>query len=265
VIAVVGESANMSGEARSRAHLNLPGHQQELVDALAATGKPLVVVVMSGRPLCVPKLAGQATALLAAWHGGIRAGRAVADLLLGAAAPSGKLTAGWPVTEGQIPVHYAHKHTGRPMGSPGTTQFAEPYKSRYIDEPNEPLFPFGYGLSYTTFAYNNLQVETPVVSTDGTLIVSAEVCNTGARAGTEVAQLYVCDVVGSVTRPAKELKGFRRVTLQPGETQTVRFEVPVSELAFVGRDLRWIIEPGAFKVWIGPDCTRGPEGEFSVQ
>jgi beta-glucosidase len=265
VIAVVGESAHMSGEARSRAHLTLPGRQQELLDALAATGKPLVVVLMSGRPLTVGKLAGQATALLAAWHGGIRAGRAVADLLFGAAVPSGKLTAGWPHTEGQIPVYYGHKNTGRPMDSLGTTQFAEPYKSRYIDESNDPLFPFGYGLSYTTFAYDNLRVETPVIGVDGILVVSADVQNTGPRAGVEIVQLYVRDLVGSVTRPDKELKGFCRVALEPGEVQTVRFEVPASELAFVGRDLRWVVEPGAFKVWIGPDCTRGPEGDFTVQ
>ena len=265
VVLVLGERADMSGEAHSRVHLGLPGRQQELVDALAATGKPLVVVLMSGRPLVIPRLAEQATALLAAWHGGIRAGRAVADLLFGAAAPSGRLTASWPRAEGQIPVYYAHKNTGRPAAEAGTRQFAEVFKSVYMDEPNSPLFPFGYGLGYTTFEYRDLHVETPVLGADGTLIVSAQVTNTGARAGVEVVQLYVRDLVGSVTRPVRELKGFRRVALQPGEARTVRFELPARELGFVGLDLAYRVEPGLFKVWIGPDSTRGLEGEFEVQ
>ncbi len=265
VVLVLGESADMSGEAHSRVHLGLPGRQQELVDALAATGKPLIIVLMSGRPLVIPRLAEQATALLAAWHGGIRAGRAVADLLFGAAAPSGRLTASWPRAEGQIPVYYAHKNTGRPAAEAGTRQFAEVFKSVYMDEPNSPLFPFGYGLIYTTFDYRNLHVETPVLSVDGTLVVSAQVVNTGARAGVEVVQLYVRDLVGSVTRPVRELKGFRRVALQPGEARTVRFELPARELGFVGLDLAYRVEPGLFKVWIGPDSTRGLEGKFEVR
>lgn len=265
VVLVLGESADMSGEAHSRVHLGLPGRQQELVDALAATGKPLIIVLMSGRPLVIPRLAEQATALLAAWHGGIRAGRAVADLLFGAAAPSGRLTASWPRAEGQIPVYYAHKNTGRPATEAGTRQFAEVFKSVYMDEPNSPLFPFGYGLGYTTFEYRDLHVETPVLGADGTLIVSAQVTNTGARAGVEVVQFYVRDLVGSVTRPVRELKGFRRVALQPGEARTVRFELPARELGFVGLDLAYRVEPGLFKVWIGPDSTRGLEGEFEVQ
>ena len=265
VVAVVGESADMSGEARSRAHLGLPGQQQELIDALVATGKPVVVVLMAGRPLVVPRLAGQARALLAAWHGGIRAGRAVADILFGAVSPSGRLTASWPRAEGQIPVYYSRKNTGRPADSAGTTQFSEPFTSRYIDIPNEPLFPFGHGLSYTTFAYRDLIVETPVVAADGALAVSAVVQNTGARAGDEVVQLYVRDVVGSVTRPLKELKGFRRITLQPGEAQTVRFELPASALAFVGPDLQHAVEPGTFQVWVGPSATEGVQGAFEVR
>jgi beta-glucosidase len=243
----------------------LPGRQQELVDAVAATGKPIVAVLISGRPLVVARLAEQADALLVAWHGGIRAGRAVADILLGAANPSGKLTASWPRTEGQIPVYYAHKNTGRPWEGAGTAQFGEPFKSRYIDAPNDPLFPFGYGLNYTTFGYRDLHIETPIVVTDGTLVVSAVVQNSGARAGTEVVQLYVRDLVGSVTRPVKELKGFQRITLQPGEERTVRFDVPAGELGFIGLDMRYAVEPGAFKVWVGPDSTTGLEGHFEVR
>ncbi|MEJ5199307.1 MAG: glycoside hydrolase family 3 N-terminal domain-containing protein, partial [Anaerolineae bacterium] len=265
VIAVVGEGANMSGEARSRMHLGLPGRQQELMDALAQAGKPLVAVLMTGRPLVIPRLAAQVDALLVAWHAGIRAGRAVADLLFGAANPSGKLTTSWPRAEGQIPIYYGHKNTGRPMEGEGTTQFIEPFKSRYIDGPNEPLFPFGFGLSYTTFAYRDLRVETPVVGLDGTVAVSAVVANTGSRPGVEVVQLYVRDLVGSVTRPVKELKGFQRVALDPGEERMVRFEVPVRELGFHGPDMKYRVEPGAFAVWIGPNSAEGLEGRFEVR
>jgi beta-glucosidase len=265
VVVVLGEGADMSGEARSRARLGLPGRQQELLDALAQTGKPIVGVLMTGRPLVIPCMAEQATALLVAWHGGIRAGRAVADILCGAANPSGKLTASWPRTEGQIPIYYAHKNTGRPMESAGVTQFGEPFKSRYIDMPNEPLFPFGHGLSYTTFEYHDLNVETPVVSSDGSLVVSVVVENTGARAGAEVVQLYVRDLIGSVTRPVKELKGFQRIMLEPGEARMVRFEVPAHELGFWGPDMSYIVELGAFKLWIGTDSTGGLEGEFEVR
>ena len=265
VVLVVGESADMSGEAHSRTHLGLPGRQQELLDAVAATGKPVVAVLMSGRPLVIGRMAEQVDALLAAWHGGIRAGRAVADILFGATNPSGKLTASWPRTEGQIPVYYGHKSTGRPAESTGTTQFFVPFKSTYLDEPNVPLFPFGFGLSYTTFAYRDLQIETPVVSTDGTLVVTATIANTGAHADDEVVQLYVRDMVASVTRPVKELKGFQRITLQPGEEQTVRFEVPVYTLGFWNLDMRYGVEPGTFSVWIGPDSTGGLAGEFAVR
>ena len=151
------------------------------------------------------------------------------------------------------------------MDSAGTTQFLEPFRSGYLDEPNAPLFPFGAGLSYTTFAYRELTVETPLLSQDGTLVVSAQVQNSGERVGTEVVQLYVRDLVGSVTRPVKELKGFQRITLQPGETQTVRFAVPVQELGFWGASLHYGVEPGAFKVWIGPNAVTGVEGRFVVQ
>ncbi|MEW5988840.1 MAG: fibronectin type III-like domain-contianing protein, partial [Chloroflexota bacterium] len=222
-------------------------------------------VLMSGRPLVIPRLAGQAKALLAAWHGGIRAGRAVADILFGATNPSGKLTASWPRSEGQIPIYYAHKNTGRPASEAGTRQFAEAFKSVYLDEPNSPLFPFGFGLSYTQFDYSDLHIAQPCLAMADTLVVSATVTNTGNRPGSEVAQLYVRDLVGSVTRPVKELKGFQKVTLQPGEQRSVRFEIPTSELGFTGRDMRYTVEPGDFQVWIGPDSTRGLEGSFTVK
>lgn len=265
IIAVLGESAHMSGEAHSRAHLGLPGRQQELLDALAATGKPIVGVLLSGRPLTIPRMLDQVGALLVAWHSGIGTARALASILFGAVSPSGKLTANWPRSEGQIPIYYAHKNTGRPAQGEGTMQFDEPFKSRYLDESNEPLFHFGFGLSYTTFAYSNLVVETPVVAHDCPLVVTATVKNTGSRTGDEIAQLYVRDLVASITRPVKELKGFQRVTLARGEERQLRFELDTSDLGFTGLDMRYIVEPGAFRLWIGPDSTRGLEGDFTLQ
>ena len=167
--------------------------------------------------------------------------------------------------EGQIPVNYAHKNTGRPAQGEGTKQFDEPFKSRYIDELNEPLFPFGFGLSYTTFAYSNLVVETPIVVRDRPLVVTATVKNTSSRTGDEIAQLYVRDLVASITRPVKELKGFQRITLSPGEERQLRFELDTSELGFTGPDMRYIVEPGAFRLWVGPDLTRGLEGDFTIE
>jgi beta-glucosidase len=265
VLLVVGESADMSGEAHSRTDLGLPGQQQALADAVAATGKPVVCVVMSGRPLVIPRLARQVQALLAAWHGGIRAGRAIADLLFGAANPSGKLTAGWPRSEGQIPLYYAHKPTGRPAADAGTRQFAEAFKSVYIDAPNSPLFPFGFGLSYTQFSYSDLTIAEPTLSLDGTLVVSATLTNSGDRPGAEIVQLYVRDLVGSVTRPVRELKGFQKIHLNPGEQRTVRFELPVCQLGFTGLDMKYTVEPGDFKVWVGPNAITGLEGTFTVE
>lgn len=264
VLLVLGESADMSGEGHSRTELGLPGQQQALVDAVAETGKPLVCVLMSGRPLVIPRLADQVKGLLAAWHGGIRAGRAIADILFGAATPSGKLTASWPRSEGQIPLYYAHKNTGRPAAEAGTKQFAEAFKSVYLDQPNSPLFPFGFGLSYTQFVYADLEIARPELSPTDTLIASATITNIGQRAGAEVVQLYVRDLVGSVTRPVKELKGFQKVLLRPGEQQTIRFEIPVQALGFTGRDLTYTVEPGHFKLWIGPNAISGLEGSFMV-
>jgi beta-glucosidase len=231
------------------------------IDGLAELGKPLVVILLTGRPLVIPRLADQADALLLAWHGGIRAGRAIADVLFGAVNPSGRLTASFPRAEGQIPVYYAHKNTGRPSEGVGTLQFDVPFKSNYLDERNSPLYPFGFGLSYTTFSYADLRLEE---FAGDRVVASASVHNTGARAGTEVVQLYVRDVVASVTRPVKELKAFQRVSLEPGETQTVRFEVPRQRLGFTGLDMRYQVEPGEFRLWLGPDSTRGLEATFSI-
>ena len=263
-ILVLGEAEQMSGEAHSRAYLDLPGHQQALLEAVYATGTPVVLVLMSGRPLTIPWAVENVPAILQAWHGGIRTGRAVADLLTGAVNPSGKLTVSWPRTVGQVPIYYAQKATGRPVGGAATIQFNTEHFTAFIDESNAPQYPFGYGLSYTTFAYDKLTVETPVVGMDESVVVTAVITNTGTRTGTEIAQLYVRDLVAEVTRPVRELKGFQRITLKPGESQTIRFTVPVQELGFHGLDMQYKIEPGQFHVWIGQSASNGLQGVFEV-
>jgi len=265
VIMVLGEAESMSGEAHSRAHLGLPGRQQFLLEAVHATGTPIVAVLMSGRPLVIPWMAENIPAILCAWHGGLRTGRAVADILFGDANPSGKLTASWPRTEGQIPIYYAHKNTGRPLGGVGGFQFQRYHFTEFIDEEVTPLFPFGFGLSYTSFEYSDLQVLTPKMSLDSTLKVRAEITNTGEIPGDEIVQLYVRDLVGEVTRPVKELKGFQKISLQPGESQMVEFEISVQRLGFHGLDMQYKVEPGEFKIWVGPNSAEGLEGDFRVE
>ena len=264
-VVVLGEAETMSGEAHSRAYLDLPGRQQELLERVAAAGKPVVLVLLTGRPLTITWAAEHVAAILQAWHGGIRTGRAVADLLTGAASPSGRLCISFPRTAGQVPVYYAHKSTGRPAQGAGTTQFSDPFRSVYIDETNDPLYPFGYGLSYTTFGYSDLQVHTPEVESDDDLIVTAQVTNTGQHWGQETVQLYVRDLVGSVTRPVKELKGFQRVALAAGETAKVTFRVPVETFGFHGLENEYVVEPGEFHVWVGPNAAEGLQGGFRVE
>jgi beta-glucosidase len=263
-VVVLGEADAMSGEAHSRAYIDFPGRQQDLLEAVVATGTPVVLVVVSGRPLELTWASENVAAILQAWQGGIRTGRAVADLLFGAASPSGRLSVSFPRTVGQIPVYYAHKNTGRPAAGEGTRQFQDPFRSVYIDEVNAPLYPFGYGLGYTTFSYRGLRVEKPALGLGDTLAVTATVANSGARAGVETVQLYVRDLVGSVTRPVRQLKGFQKVSLAAGESREVRFEVPVSELGFHGVDNAYVVEPGAFKVWVGGSSNADLEGDFSV-
>ncbi len=263
-IMVLGETEDMSGEAHSRAHLGLPGEQQSMLEAVHATGTPVVVVLISGRPLVIPWIAENIPAILCAWHGGLRTGRAVADILFGNANPSGKLTASWPRAEGQIPVYYAHKMTGRPPDGEGGFQFQKYHFTEYIDEEVAPLFPFGFGLSYTKFTYSDLRVHTPTIGLDDTVEVSTLITNTGNVAGDEIVQLYVHDMVSEVTRPVKELKGFQKISLQPGESQTIKFKIPVQRLGFHGSDMQYKVEPGDFKVWIGPNAAEGFEGEFTV-
>ncbi|MEM1870747.1 MAG: beta-glucosidase BglX [Thermofilaceae archaeon] len=247
VVLVVGESADMSGEAASRAHLDLPGVQEELVKTVweAVGGRiPVVMVVMSGRPLTIKWAAEHIPAIVVAWHLGVRAGDAVADVLFGDYNPGGKLPVTWPRAVGQVPIYYNHKRTGRPPS-------AERFTSKYIDEDWRPLFPFGHGLSYTRFEYSDLRVEPEKVEPGGTVTISFELANAGEREGDEVAQLYVRDVVASVTRPVMELKGFKRVTLKPGERRRIVFKLPTQLLAFYGRDMKPRIEAGLYGVMVG--------------
>lgn len=269
-ILFLGEEQVLSGEAHSRAFLNLPGAQEALVNAVAAAGKPVVVVIMAGRPLTFADVTKKASAVLYAWHPGTMGGPAIADLLFGDAVPSGKLTATFPRTVGQVPIYYAHFNTGRPpsssdLGIPaGTPVDPKGFNSKYIDVDYTPEYPFGYGLSYTTFEYSNLHVSAPTIPEGGSITVTAEVANAGSREGDEVVQLYTRDLVGSMTRPVRELKGFRRVHLKPGEKQTVSFPLTTDELKFTNSQNQLIVEPGKFQVWIAPNSAAGVQGEFSV-
>ena len=247
VILAVGESWDMSGEAKSRSDLGLPGRQGELFAALQALGKTPVVVIMAGRPLIFETVADRADAILYAWFPGTAGADALADLLFGAANPSAKLPMTFPRSLGQIPLGYQQTNTGRPVQDPANVV----YKSAYIDAPNTPRYAFGHGLSYTTFAYRDLRLSRPRMNASGSITVSFTLANTGAVAGTEVAQLYVRDPVASVVQPLKALKGFERVTLEPGEARTVSFTVDRETLAFVGADMAWITEPGQFELMVG--------------
>jgi beta-glucosidase len=256
-IVAVGEREFETGEAASRASLDLPGVQQQLIEAVHATGTPVVAVIMSGRPLTIPWLAENVPAILQAWHPGIQAGNAVADLLWGDFNPSGKLAVSFPRSVGQVPVYYNHDHTGRP---PTEARFT----SKYLDLPVTPLYPFGHGLSYTTFEYGDLALSADTITANDTLYVSATVTNTGDVAGAEVVQLYLRDLVASVVRPVKELKGFTKVYLEPGEAQTVQFALRPLELGFFDQDMLWVVEPGVFNVWVGWSSDEGLEGSFVI-
>ncbi len=259
VILAVGEDAGLNGEGHSRTTLNLPGVQRQLIQEIQKTGKPVVMVLFAGRPLTIDWELENLPSILLAWHPGVEGGNALADVLLGDYNPAGKITVTFPRNVGQIPLYYNMKNTGRPMKP------EDPYTTRYLDCPNTPLLPFGYGLSYTTFAYNNLKIENEVVTIPGIVNVSAEITNTGETAGHEVVQLYIRDLAGSVTRPVKELKGFKRIYLKPGETQTVRFDISTSDLRFYDINMDFNVEPGDFNLWVGPDSANGLEGAFTLK
>lgn len=261
IIVAVGESAGMSGEASSRSSLDLPGRQLELVKALHATGKPMVVVLMNGRPLTINWIAENSPAIVETWFAGTQAGNAIADVLFGDVNPGGKLPVTFPRNVGQEPLYYNHLNTGRPPNA------NEKYTSKYLDVPWTPLFPFGYGLSYTQFRLSNLKLSATRIRPDGRLTVSVELENTGKRTGDEVVQLYIRDVAASVTRPVKELKGFQRVMLRPGEKRHVEFTLTPEHLGFYNREMRFVVEPGEFKVMVATSSADEHElvTSFEVQ
>ena len=247
VVLSVGERWDMSGEARSRSNIHLPGVQEDLIKAVQATGKPVVLMVNAGRPLVLGWVAEQMPTILYTWWLGSEAGNAIADVLFGDVNPSAKLPISFPRSEGQIPIYYNHFNTGRPARTESATQ----YTSAYIDLPTSPQFAFGYGLSYTTFKYSALQLDKNKLGPQDKLQVSFQLGNTGKVAGEEVVQLYLRDTVASVVRPVKELKGFRKIRLQPGETQTVSFQIDRDSLSFYNQKLEWVAEPGDFELMIG--------------
>jgi beta-glucosidase len=249
VVLALGEHEEMSGEAASRSSIDLPGQQLELLKAITALGKPVVLVLINGRPLEISWAASNVAAIVEAWHPGTEGGNAIADILYGDATPGGKLPVTWPRSTGQIPIYYAHNITQEPETKKGFT-------SRYWDVPSSPLYPFGYGLSYTTFGFSNLRVSKPEMKVGESTEVLVDVENTGRRAGDEVAQLYIHQRYGSASRPVRELKGFERVTLAPGQKKTVRFTLGKAELTYwSGAVKNWVQEPAVFDLWVGADST----------
>jgi len=257
VVLVVGETGEMSAEAESRSRLDLPGAQKELVAAIRATGKPMVVVLMNGRPLAIERMQETVPAILETWFLGVEAGNAIADVLFGDANPGGKMPVTVPRVVGQVPIYYNHKNTGRPP----TT---EKYTSKYWDIPYTPLYPFGFGLSYTTFTVSAPRLSATMIGPNDSLHSDVDVANTGQRAGDEVVQLYVRDDVGSVTRPVMELRRFRRVTLAPGQRTTIRWSLGMGDLAFYDLAMKRVAEPGSFSVFVGASSAQTQSAAFAL-
>lgn len=247
-ILVIGEDGKMSAEARSKTNIDLPGKQLDLVKAIHATGKPYTVVLMNGRPLTINWVAENSPAILETWFGGTEGGNAVADVLFGDVNPSGKLPVTFPRNLGQIPIYYNYLPTGRPK-----LDEKEEYVSKYIDSPNTPLYPFGFGLSYTTFKLSNMQLSQTRIGKNGTITVSVDLENTGKRDGAEVVQVYIHDLVASMSRPVKELKGFQKVFLKAGEKRNVKISIKISDLGFYNAQMRYVVEEGQFRVMVGTD------------
>jgi len=252
VVATLGESFAMSGEAASRSEIGLPGGQETLLKALVKTGKPVVLVLLNGRPLTLAWEEEHCSAILETWFGGTEMGGAVADVLFGDYNPSGRLTTTFPRNVGQIPLYYNHKNTGRPYGGNPRVK----YVSRYLDVPNTPLFPFGFGLGYTSFSYGVVKLSKRSAQGDETVVASVEVENTGKRAGEETVQLYVTEPVASVTRSVEDLRGFQKIFLQPGEHREVSFRITPADLKFYNSELVYDWEPGDFVIHIGHDSSQ---------
>lgn len=275
VLFFAGEESILSGEAHSRADINLPGAQEELIRQLRRTGKPLVLVVMAGRPITLGNIINEMDAILFAWHPGTMGGPALAQLIFGERTPEGRLPVTWPKAVGQIPIYYNHNKTGRPPNEKTFVQMDDiPIEawqsslgntSHYLDLGFKPQYPFGYGLSYTTFEYKSIDLSSKKIRLGDKLKISAMLRNSGRRAGVEVAQLYVQDVVGDIARPVRELKGFQKVKLKPGESRKITFTLHTDELAFHNIDMKSVTEPGLFNVWIGPNAAEGLQASFTIE
>ncbi len=262
IIAAIGESAEMSGESSSRTNIEIPETQKELLKALLKTGKPVVLVLFTGRPLVLKWEEENVPAILNVWFGGSEAGDAIADVLFGDVNPSGKLTTTFPQHVGQVPLYYAHKNTGRPLPE---GKWFQKFRSNYLDVSNDPLYPFGFGLSYTQFQYGEVKLDKTEMTASDSLQASIEVSNMGSRAGSEVVQLYIRDLVGSVTRPVKELKAFSKISLKAGEKRTIAFKLTKKELSFYNNNLDFVCEPGKFQVFVGGNSRDVKQGEFELK
>ena len=262
VVMVLGETESMSGEASSRSNINMPGVQTELLQLIKKTGKPIVMVLMNGRPLALEKEVVMSDAILEAWHPGTEGGKAIGDMLFGKLNPSGKLTVTFPRNLGQVPIHYNIKNTGRPIDPENPN---DSFVSKYIDCPNDPLYPFGYGLSYTDFNYSKVILTKNEIKSGESLKASVTISNTGNFDGEEIVQLYIRDLIGSVTRPLKELKGFKKIFLKKGENRKVVFTVIEDDLIFLRRDMTWGTEPGKFEIFIGPNSRDVGKANFTLK
>lgn len=275
VLVFVGEESILSGEAHGRAHIDLPGVQADLIKELHKSGKPIITVVMAGRPLAISNILPYSNAVIFAWHPGTMGGTAIADVLFGKENFSGKLPISIPVSAGQCPIYYAKKNTGRPADYNSwipmdkipvrAPQTSLGNASQHLDDGFEPLFPFGFGMSYTTFEYSNINLSSPSISVKDTLMISATITNTGKFDGYETPQLYIHDVVGSITRPVKELKAFQKIKIKSGESANVTFKLTASDLAFYKSWNEEVVEPGLFYVWIGPSSNQGLKAQFTLQ
>ena len=260
IVAVLGEPSEMSGECSSRSDIGIPDVQRELLEALVATGKPVVLVLFAGRPMTLEWEDEHVTSILNVWFGGTQAAEAIGDVLFGDVNPSGKLPSTFPRNVGQIPLFYNHKNTGRPLKG---DKF-EKFRSAYLDVPNTPVYAFGHGLSYTTFRYGDIRLSASEMGIDGSITATVRLTNDGPYAGEEVVQLYIRDIQGSSTRPVQELKGFQRVSLKPGESRDVNFKIDASLLKFYNYDLDYVCEPGEFDIMIGGASDRVKQTRFRL-
>jgi beta-glucosidase len=261
IVAALGESAEMSGECSSRSNIDMPQTQKDLLAALLKTGKPVVLVLFTGRPLAIKWESDNVPAILNVWFGGSEAGYAIADVLFGDVNPSGKLSTTWPQNIGQIPLYYNYKNTGRPLEK---GSWFQKFKSNYLDVSNDPVYPFGFGLSYSTFTYGDVKLSSSTIKGNQKITASVTLTNSSNTAGKEVVQLYIQDLVGSITRPVKELKGFQKIELNAGETKTVSFNISMEDLKFYNNDLKFVAEPGDFKIFIGTNSRDVKEANFKL-